>query len=97
MNVVDSAMSTTTLDRIVQLWPRFSEEEREKLVEIAENIAEADTPLELSPDEELLLEQSCEGFGQGRTLSLDELDAELDVLFDELRAATPPPASRPRR
>ena len=79
-------MSTITLDRIVQLWPRLSEEEREKLVEIAESIAEADSPLELSPEEEILLEQAREDFRQGRTISLDELDAELDILFDELRA-----------
>jgi hypothetical protein len=79
-------MSTITPDRIVELWQSLSEEARVKLVAIAESIAEADTPLELTPEEELLLEQAREDFKHGRTLSLDELDAELDLVFDELRA-----------
>ena len=79
-------MSTITPDRIVELWPSLSEEARAKLVGIAESIAEPDMPLDLSPEEELLLEQAREDFRQGRTISLDEYEAELDVLFDELRA-----------
>ena len=79
-------MSTITLDRIVQLWPRLSEAERETLIEIAESIAEADSPLELSPEEELLLEQAREDFKQGRTISLDDYRAELNAFFDGLRA-----------
>ena len=79
-------MSTITPDRIIQLWPSLSEEAREKLVEIAESIAEADTPLELSPDEELLLKQAREDFKYGRTLSLDDYKADLDAFFGGLRA-----------
>ena len=53
---------------------------------IAESIAEADKPLELSPDEELLLKQAREDFRFGRTLSLDDYKADLDVFFRGLRA-----------
>ena len=79
-------MSTITPDRIVQLWPSLSEEARKKLVEIAERIAEADVPLELSPDEEKLLEQAREDFKHGRSLSLDDYKADLDEFFRGLHA-----------
>lgn len=79
-------MSTNTPDRIVELWPRLSEEAREKLVEIAESIAEADTPLELSASDEKLLRQAREDFKHGRTLSLDDFKADLDAFFSGMRA-----------
>ena len=79
-------MSTLTPDRIVELWPNLSEAAREKLVEIAESIAQADTPLTLSSAEEALLAQSREDFAHGRTVTLEDFKADLDAFFGGLRA-----------
>ena len=81
-------MSTNTPDRILELWPSLSDEARERLVEIAESIAGADVPLVLSSAEEQLLKQAREDFRHGRTQSLDDFKADLDVLFAELRCRT---------
>ena len=70
-------MTTITLDRIVELWPHLSDEAREKLVEIAEE--NAGGSLQLTPEEERLIEQSREDFRQGRSVSLSEWRAELDT------------------
>src|SRR5262245_23945870 len=82
-------MSIITPDHIIQLWPSLSEEVGEKLVEIAESIAEVDSPLELSPEEELLLEQAREDFKYGRTLSLDDYKADLDAFLSSGFAPNP--------
>ena len=77
-------MSTVTPDRIVELWPHLSDEAREKLVEIAEE--DAGDSLQLTPEEERLIEQSREDFRQGRVLDEDEYRAEMDAFMQQLRA-----------
>ena len=48
--------------------------------------AGADASLPLSPAEEVLLSQARDDFRHGRTVTLDEYNAELDGLFADLRA-----------
>ena len=78
-------MTTTTPQRIVELWPSLSEEARRALTEIAE-CATGDTPLELTEVEGIALEQSREDFRAGRTLSFDEMRAATDAFLARLRS-----------
>ena len=84
--MLESAMNAITPSRIIELWPSLSQASREKLIAIAETIADTDTPLELSPGEEHLLAQARDDFKHGRTISLDGFKADLDGFFDDLRA-----------
>jgi hypothetical protein len=77
-------MSTTTPERIVELWPALSEEARRTLTEIAEN-ATTGVPLELTSDESAALERSKADFKAGQTLSFDEMRAATDAFLAGLR------------
>jgi hypothetical protein len=78
-------MTTTTPQRIVELWPSLSEEARRTLTEIAER-ATGGIALELTDDEAAALERSREDFDAGRTLSFDEMRAATDAFLAGLRA-----------
>jgi len=80
-------MTTTTPQRIVELWPSLSEEARRALTEIAEN-ASGHLPLELTEDEAATLDRSRQDFEAGRTLSFDEMRAATDAFLAGLRAKT---------
>ena len=78
-------MTTTTPQRIVELWPSLSEEARRSLTEIAEN-ASGHLPLELTEDEAATLDRSRQDFQAGRTLSFDEMRVATDAFLAGLRA-----------
>ena len=84
-------MSEITPDRIIELWPNLSEEARQHIVEIAESDLAPEAELELTAEEEALIEQGREDFRQGRTLSLEEWKADLDIFMVELRAKSKRP------
>jgi hypothetical protein len=73
-------MTTTTPERIVELWPSQSEEARRTLTEIAEN-ATGNLQLELTKDEAATLDRSRQDFAAGRTLSFDEMRAATDAFL----------------
>ena len=79
-------MSTTTPDRIVELWPNLPEEAREKLVELAESIAINADRFEFTVEELAGIERGREDFKHGRTLSTADYRAEMDAFFDRLKA-----------
>lgn len=78
-------MTTTTPQRIVELWPSLSEEARRTLTEIAER-ATGGVALELTDGEAAALEQSRDDFKAGRTLSFDEMRAATDAFLAGLRS-----------
>ena len=84
-------MSITTPDRLIELWPSLPQEAREQIVEIAESSVAEEGELELTPEEEVLLEQAREDFRLGRVLSMEEFKADLDQLFVDLRATSKAP------
>ena len=84
-------MSITTPDRIVELWPSLPQEARQQIVEIAESSVAGEAELELTPEEEVLLEQAREDFRLGRTVGMEEFKADLDQLFVDLRAKSKAP------
>ena len=61
-------------------------EARQQIVEIAESHVAEEVPLELTAEEERLLEQAQEDFRQGRTIGMEEFKAEMDGFMGELRA-----------
>ena len=77
-------MTTTTPQRIVELWPALSEEARKALTDIAES-ATSRAPLELSAEEAAALERSRQDFRAGRTLSFEEMRAATDAFLAGLR------------
>ena len=77
-------MTTTTPQRIVELWPSLSEEARRALTAIAEN-ATNQPALALTDDEAAALERSRRDFEAGRTLSLEEMRTATDAFLDGLR------------
>ena len=79
-------MTITTPDRLIELWPSLPQEAREQIVEIAESSVAGEAELELTPEEEVLLEQAREDFRLGRTLSAKEYHAEMDLFMQELAA-----------
>ena len=79
-------MSITTPDRIVELWPSLPQEARQQIVEIAESSVAGEAELELTPEEEVLLEQAREDFRLERVLSAKEYHAEMDLFMKELAA-----------
>ena len=79
-------MSIITPGRIVELWPRLPQEARQQIVEIAESSVAGEGELVLTADEEVQLEQAREDFRLGRTLSMAEFKAEMDVFMQELAA-----------
>ena len=58
-------MTTTTPQRIIELWPTLSEEARKALTDIAES-ATNQPPLELTDEEAAALQRSQEDFTAGR-------------------------------
>jgi hypothetical protein len=80
-------MTTTTPQRIVELWPSLSEEARRTLTEIAENATDG-APLQLTDGEAAALERSREDFKAGRALSFDEMRAATDAFLAGLRSKT---------
>ena len=78
-------MTTTTPQRIIELWPTLSEEARKALTDIAES-AINQTPLELTVEEAAALQRSREDFAAERTLSFEEMRAATDAFLAGLRA-----------
>ncbi len=79
-------MPTTSPQRLIELWPSLTEEQREALVEIAETAAMPDAPFPLTPEEANALERSKEDFKAGRTRSRAEAEAATDAFLQGLRA-----------
>jgi hypothetical protein len=86
------SMSKSSSDRIIELWPKLPEEARLRLVEIAEDIAQANLPsnqpLQLSEREEQLLDNAREDFSRGRAMTLEECKVDLDTFFQKLQAGS---------
>ena len=78
-------MTTTTPQRIIELWPALSEEARKALTDIAES-ATSQVPLELSDEEAAALRRSQEDFAARQTLSFEEARAATDAFLARLRA-----------
>jgi hypothetical protein len=78
-------MTTTTPQRIIELWPTLSEEARKALTDIAES-ATNQPPLELTAEEAAALQRSQQDFTAGRTLSFEEMRAATDAFLAGLRA-----------
>ena len=78
-------MITTTANRIVELWPALTDEQRACLVAIAEDAAMGAGPLRLTPDEAAALRRSKEDFEAGRALSFAEVEAATDEFLRDLR------------
>ena len=75
-------MSTKTLDRVVELWPSLSDEAQAEIVEIVEGAAAQTAGFrDLTPHEELMIEQSIEDFKQGRVLTSEEVRQHFDDYF----------------
>jgi hypothetical protein len=77
-------MKTNTLERIVELWPSLPETARATIVDIAESASPREMELDLTPEDERLIEQSREDFRQGRTLTLEQYRTEMDTFMAEL-------------
>ena len=78
-------MTTTTSDRIVELWPRLPEATRKTILDIAETISRREADLALTPEEESLIEQGQADFAHGRTLSSDQFEARSADFLKRLR------------
>ena len=78
-------MTTTTPQRIIELWPALSEEARKALTDIAES-ATNQPPLELTAEETEALLRSQKDFEARRTLSFEETRAATDAFLARLRA-----------
>ena len=81
-------MSTKTVERVVELWPDLPEPTRQIILELAEAHAAAEGELELTPEEERLLEQGLDDFKHGRTLTRDEFEARSAAFVESLRKAS---------
>ena len=79
-------MSTTTPERIVELWPSLPEEARIRLVEWAESAVAASGQSAFTPEELAGIRRGREDFKSGRTSSLPEYRADMDAFFDRLKA-----------
>ena len=80
-------MSTTTPERIVELWPSLPEAARERLVELAESIAVKAAPFDFTAEELAGIERGRDDFKHGRTSSLTDYRADMDAFFDKLKAS----------
>jgi hypothetical protein len=78
-------MTSTTPQRIVELWTSLIEKQREALVDLAE-AAEPAGRLRLTDEETAALARSKDDFTAGRTLSLTEAEAATDAFLPGLRA-----------
>ena len=79
-------MSSTTPDRIVELWPSLSEDARQKIVDMAESsIVNAGT-YDFTAEELAGIERGREDFQNGRTSSLPEYRSDMDAFFKRLTA-----------
>jgi hypothetical protein len=83
-------MNTITPDRIVELWPNLSLEARQQISEIAESNGGKDKPLDLSQEEEKLLDRARDDFKHGRALDADEYHAEMSAFMKRLAATSTP-------
>jgi TRAP-type C4-dicarboxylate transport system substrate-binding protein len=77
-------MKTNTLERIVELWPSLPETARATIADIAESASPREMELDLTPEEERLIEQAQDDFKHGRTLTLEQYRAEMDTFMAEL-------------
>jgi TRAP-type C4-dicarboxylate transport system substrate-binding protein len=78
-------MTIRTPDRVVELWPSLPEAARKTILDIAENTSPREVPLELSKEEERLIEQAQEDFRHGRVLTMDEFTSDMAAFVAELR------------
>jgi hypothetical protein len=78
-------MKTNALERIVELWPSLPETARATIADIAENASSGEMELDLTPDEERLIEQAQDDFKHGRTLTLEQFNAEMDTFMADQR------------
>ena len=79
-------MSTITPDRIAELWPALSLEARRQIAAIVEADAGKEKPLNLSSEEERLLERARDDFRHGRALDADEYHAGMSAFMQRLAA-----------
>ena len=79
-------MSTTTPDRIVELWPDLPEEARRKIVELAESIVDETGGFAFTPEEIAGIERGRDDIRQGRSSTLAEYRSEMDDFFSGLKA-----------
>jgi TRAP-type C4-dicarboxylate transport system substrate-binding protein len=89
-------MKTNTLERIMELWPSLPETTRAAIVDIAERASPSDADLELTPEEERLIEQAQDDFKHGRTLTLDQFNADMDAFIADQRRKVGQSANRKR-
>lgn len=79
-------MKTRALDRIVELWPSLPEATRASIVDIAETASPREMELDLTPEEERLIEQAQDDFKHGRTLTVAQYKDEMGTFMAELAA-----------
>ena len=77
-------MSSTTPDRIVELWPSLSEDARQKIVDMAESSAVNAGTYDFTAEELAGIERGREDFQNGRTSSLPEYRSDMDAFFKRL-------------
>ena len=78
-------MTTKALDCLVELRQSLPEAARETIVAIAENTAQHEVELDLTSEEERLIEKSREDFKHGRSLTMEEFSVDIATLFEERR------------
>jgi hypothetical protein len=84
------SMTSTNLDRIVELWPSLPREAQARLVKLAEREA-VYAALDLTPEDEVSLAKARADFAGRRTVTLSECDADLDAYFAATRAKASAP------
>lgn len=78
-------MTTASESRILELWPKLSEEHRNVLIEIAESSVDTPTSIQLTGDELAALERSKADFAAGRVLDWEEMKSRLDAAIMKRR------------
>ena len=72
-------MTTASESRILELWPKLSEEHKSMLIEIAESTVDTPVSIQLTGDERAALERSKADFTAGRVLDWDEMKSRIDA------------------
>lgn len=74
-------MTSTTIDRIVELWPSLPEKARQTILDIAERTSAGEADLRLTADQLKQIEQSRDDFKNGRYLDADAYGAHRAEFF----------------
>jgi hypothetical protein len=79
-------LKTNTVERIVELRPSLPETTRAAIADMAENAPQRELELDLTAEDDRLIEQAQDDFKHGRTLTLEQYKAKMDVSMAELAA-----------